>query len=115
MESLSPRLMLSSDFDVGRSGTETPIISADSRRVDTEDLRRWWEVGRCCFGGAAVDMSLVVLTQGAESEIGRFDIEERELTEVFRECERECVRPWAGLERLRQAGGMPGPILKDSN
>jgi hypothetical protein len=35
--------MLSSDVAGGRSGMETPIISADSRRVDTEERRLWCE------------------------------------------------------------------------
>lgn len=46
MESLSPKLTLSSDEDGGRATTSTPIISADSTRVETEDRRRWCEVGR---------------------------------------------------------------------
>lgn len=29
---------------MGKSGRETPINSADSRRVDTEDRRRWCEL-----------------------------------------------------------------------
>lgn len=41
IESLSPKLTLSSREADGKSGRETPINSADSRRVDTEDLRRW--------------------------------------------------------------------------
>jgi hypothetical protein len=41
MESFSPKLTLSSMETEGISGSETPISSADSRRVDTEDLRRW--------------------------------------------------------------------------
>jgi hypothetical protein len=40
MESLSPRLMLSSLLEVERTGRGTPITSADSRRVDTEERRR---------------------------------------------------------------------------
>jgi len=46
IESLSPKLTLSSDEDGGRVTTSTPIISADSTRVETEDRRRWCEVGR---------------------------------------------------------------------
>ena len=41
MESLSPRLMLSSLWEVERAGKATPMTSADSRRVDTEERRRW--------------------------------------------------------------------------
>lgn len=44
------------------------------------------------MGGAPVgdvDMSLVDLTDEVEVESERFDIEEIELIEVFRECERE--------------------------
>jgi hypothetical protein len=48
MESLSPRLMLSSV--VRSSGTATPMRSADSCRVDTEDCRRWCE---CRLDGGA--------------------------------------------------------------
>jgi hypothetical protein len=84
--------MLSSDFVAGRLGTDTPIISADSRRVETDDLRRWWEFGRCLGGPReGVDMSFVDLTEvdeiECESEI--FDTEEIEGIELFRECERE--------------------------
>lgn len=43
MESFSPRLMLSSEVEWGRSGRATPIISADSWRVETDERRRWWE------------------------------------------------------------------------
>lgn len=50
IESFSPRLMLSSEVDGGRSGRDTPINSADSRRVETEERRRWCELGR--LGGA---------------------------------------------------------------
>ena len=68
------------------AGEETPIKSADSRRVDTEDRRRWWElrfvppielrVGESGGESAAV----------AETGVGR----ERDMeTEPLREWERE--------------------------
>jgi hypothetical protein len=41
MESLSPRLKLSSLLEAERAGRDTPITSADSRRVDTDERRRW--------------------------------------------------------------------------
>lgn len=41
MESLSPRLMLSSLLEADRAGRATPMTSADSRRVETEERRRW--------------------------------------------------------------------------
>jgi len=41
MESLSPRLMLSSLLEAERVGRETPMTSADSRRVETDERRRW--------------------------------------------------------------------------
>ena len=44
MESLSPRFMLSSLLEVERVGKATPMTSADSRRVETEERRRWWEL-----------------------------------------------------------------------
>jgi len=43
MESFSPRLMLSSEVAGGKSGSDTPMSSADSRRVETEERRLWWE------------------------------------------------------------------------
>jgi hypothetical protein len=42
-ESLSPRLMLSSLLETDRVGRGTPITSADSRRVETDEQRRWWD------------------------------------------------------------------------
>jgi len=77
---------LSSGFEAGRLGTDTPISSADARRVETDDLRRWCEFGRCLGGPEGhVDMSFVELAEDEdESEV--FDIE---VIEVFRECERE--------------------------
>lgn len=36
--------MLSSDVDEGNEGRVTPMISADSRRVETEERRLWWEL-----------------------------------------------------------------------
>lgn len=41
MESLSPRLKLSSLLEAERAGRETPMTSADSRRVETDERRRW--------------------------------------------------------------------------
>ena len=41
MESLSPRLMLSSLLEADRAGRATPMTSADSRRVETDERRRW--------------------------------------------------------------------------
>ncbi len=43
MESLSPRLMLSSLLEVDRAGRETPMTSAESRRVERDEQRRWWD------------------------------------------------------------------------
>jgi hypothetical protein len=40
MESLSPRLMLSSLLEVDRAGRETPMTSAESRRVERDEQRR---------------------------------------------------------------------------
>ena len=40
MESFSPKLTLSSEGQCGKSGIVTPMISADSWRVDTEERRR---------------------------------------------------------------------------
>src|SRR6266508_2348314 len=44
IESFSHRLMLSSEVEGGRSGTDIPISSADSCRVETEERRLWWEL-----------------------------------------------------------------------
>src|SRR5260221_4809232 len=41
MESLSPRLKLSSLLEAERAGRETPMTSADSRRGETSERRRW--------------------------------------------------------------------------
>jgi hypothetical protein len=89
--------MLSSEFDGERSGTETPITSADSRRVETEDWRRWCEwrlvseaeeerVGE----EEEEEVSLLLFVAGKEKV-------EREETEVLREWE----RPWLGLDEGR--------------
>jgi hypothetical protein len=43
MESLSPRLTLSSLLEADSAGRETPMTSADSRRVETDERRRWWD------------------------------------------------------------------------
>lgn len=110
--------MLSSGLEAGRLGTDTPISSADSRRVETDDLRRWCEFGRCLGGPEGhTDMSFVELAEDEdESEV--FDIEVIEVIEVFRECERECDRPWECWGRpgeTRGVEGRPGPSLNDSN
>lgn len=39
IESLSPMLMLSSLLEADRAGRETPMTSADSRRVETDERR----------------------------------------------------------------------------
>lgn len=44
IESLSPKLTLESEFEGGSSGSETPMSSADSVRVETEERRRWCEL-----------------------------------------------------------------------
>ena len=44
IESFSPKLTLSSEVAGGRSGTDIPISSADSCRVETEERRLWWEL-----------------------------------------------------------------------
>jgi hypothetical protein len=41
IESLSGRAMLSSLLEAERAGKATPMTSADSRRVDTDERRRW--------------------------------------------------------------------------
>jgi hypothetical protein len=35
--------MLSSLLEADRVGRGTPITSADSRRVETDEQRRWWD------------------------------------------------------------------------
>lgn len=92
IESLSPKLMLSSEDDGGNSGSVTPMISADSTRVETDERRRWWEFG---LGRPTSEEGLEPdgdrlsepneKTELAESEVGRAfaDIEP----------ERECERP----------------------
>ena len=59
-------------------------------------------------------MSLVDEVE-VEGEI--FDIEEIELVDIFRECERERDRPWEGFDRLSAEVlvGWPDPSLNDSN
>lgn len=106
MESLSPKLMLSSELAVGSSGRETPISSADSRRVETDERRWWWEVGR--LGGrlrdAEGESGTVGGRAGAEEERGK---EEMELL-------RERDRRWECLAKVwRLWGGAPPPILND--
>lgn len=78
--------MLSSELERGILGRETPIKSADSRRVETDERRRWWELR------FAPPMELRVGDWGGESEavadtgVGR----ERDIeTEPLREWERE--------------------------
>jgi hypothetical protein len=44
IESLSPRLRLSSLLEVERVGRVTPMTSTHSRRVNAEERRRWWEM-----------------------------------------------------------------------
>lgn len=71
MESLSPRLILSSECAGGSSGRETPINSADSRRVETDERRWWCEAGRAerdAFGIKAGDS---VAGEGREMELFR--------------------------------------------
>jgi hypothetical protein len=84
--------MLSSEDDGGNSGSVTPMISADSTRVETDERRRWWEFG---LGRPTSEEGLEPdgdrlsepneKTELAESEVGRAfaDIEP----------ERECERP----------------------
>ena len=96
---MSPRLMLSSELDKGILGRETPIKSADSLRVDTEERRRWWElrfappnelrVGE--WGGE----SFVEVETGVGRDMGTE-------TELLREWEREWRR---GAGWLVPAGG----------
>jgi hypothetical protein len=35
--------MLSSLLEVDRAGMETPMTSAESRRVERDEQRRWWD------------------------------------------------------------------------
>lgn len=62
---------------------ETPIISADSRRVETEERRLWWELRfeEGCVGCEELEMSLVFV----EFETEREEIED--VTDVLREWE----------------------------
>jgi hypothetical protein len=85
---LSPRLMLSSLLEVERAGRVTPMTSADSRRVDTEERRRWWELRFGCereemeFEDECEDEKGISLKEEKESE-GETEIE------TLREWERE--------------------------
>jgi hypothetical protein len=95
IESRSP----ASSGEVCRSSAAaTPITSADSRRVESEDWRRWCELrlardgdtGAESRSASAVDRggSVVLVRAGAECDGGNAkDVGERE-TEVLRECER---------------------------
>lgn len=70
--------LLSSEIDCDKSGTAIPIISADSRRVETEDLRLWCELRLEEGGGASLRIAGVDLDAAKVNE----DMD------VFRECER---------------------------
>ena len=74
MESFSPRLTLSSEVVGGRSGTDIPISSADSCRVETEERRLWWELrlpGDRAAPPAADDMAEFWFKPGFEDGITR--------------------------------------------
>ena len=78
--------MLSSELDRGMLGRETPIKSADSRRVDTEERRRWWELRleppRELRVGEWGGESFIVIETGVGRDTGTE-------TELLREWERE--------------------------
>jgi len=46
--------MLSSLLEVDRAGRETPMTSAESRRVERDEQRRWWDPR---FAAAGVELS----------------------------------------------------------
>lgn len=98
MESLSPKLTLSSSDAEGISGRETPINSADSRRVDTEDLRRWCELrlegGAVCCPALDKDEEALVEVLGVdapESDSDPKEKDERSLRPDDLEEEREAA------------------------
>jgi hypothetical protein len=119
MESLSPRLMFSSW--ARSSVAATPMTSADSRRVESEDCRRWCECRRE-LGAESGGVVVVVVAAGVGAEVsgGRLvvfvewekgkeggagpaewggkvkDVGEREMEALLREWE----RPWWALSRL---------------
>lgn len=92
IESFSPRLMLSSEVDGGRSGTDTPIISADSWRVETEDRRRWWELR--FEGGTGLALGVGRESVDISTAFMDMDLEEIEKDIEETEDEMEPLREW---------------------
>jgi hypothetical protein len=90
--------MLSSLLEVERAGRATPITSADSRRVETEERRRWWEL-RFAVGGVGpgcereemeVEEECEDESESSCKEEGKDSDCETEIIETLREWEREC-------------------------
>ena len=126
IESLSPRLTLLSEFDDGRSGRETPMSSADSVRVETEEWRRWWELRLFVIEGGRLVVPGKVKVVRVLSEVetdGWFKLPAEKdevidrLREWQRECERECERLWFAFEETPEVevSNVIPVIPKDSN
>lgn len=77
--------MLSSEDDEDDSdGREKPMISADSRRVDTEERRLWWELRfEPPTEGVGEVGGLLEETEGADEREGTE--RERDIEEAWRE------------------------------
>lgn len=80
---------MSSLLEVERAGRETPMTSADSRRVDTEERRRWWEL-RFAVGGVGPEREEMEFEEECKDE--RSCKEEGNENEV--ETENETLREW---------------------